>query len=147
MHSEQLRVPLSWWLLALAFAASLVVAIWAYLGIGWGLGAALVSLAVVALWFEGYGRVPVAVDERGVTAGPSLLEWPYVGRAEALDPDQLSTAMHEGSNAAAYYLTRPYTKGAVRIEVDDPADPHPYWLVSTRHPQRVAELVNERVAR
>jgi hypothetical protein len=28
--------------------------------------------------------------------------------------------------------------GAVQVLLDDPADPTPYWLVSTRHPERLA---------
>ncbi|MGA9746160.1 MAG: DUF3093 family protein, partial [Nocardioides sp.] len=36
----------------------------------------------------------------------------------------------------------PYLARSVQVPVDDPGDPAPYWLVSTRHPQRlVAALV------
>ncbi|HEY5420452.1 MAG TPA: DUF3093 family protein, partial [Marmoricola sp.] len=34
--------------------------------------------------------------------------------------------------------TRPYLKAAVRVPVSDPDDPAPYWLVGTRHPDRLA---------
>jgi hypothetical protein len=30
----------------------------------------------------------------------------------------------------------------VRVEVDDPADPTPYWMLSTREPRRLAESIN-----
>ena len=33
---------------------------------------------------------------------------------------------------------RPYLSRAVRIGIDDPADPTPYWLVSSRRPDRLA---------
>jgi hypothetical protein len=39
------------------------------------------------------------------------------------------------ADARAYLLLRPYLKRAVRVEITDPADPTPYWLVSTRHPK------------
>jgi hypothetical protein len=32
----------------------------------------------------------------------------------------------------------------VRVELTDPEDPTPYWLFSTRRPQRVAELLRAR---
>ena len=35
-------------------------------------------------------------------------------------------------------MLRPYIKTAVEITLDDPDDPVPYWLVSTRHPHRLA---------
>ncbi|MFC6344403.1 DUF3093 family protein [Nocardioides hankookensis] len=35
-------------------------------------------------------------------------------------------------------LLRPYLKRAVRVEITDPADPAPYWLVATRRPEELA---------
>lgn len=142
VHRERLHVPLSYWLLALAFALSLVVAIGAYLGPWWALGVAAASMAVVALLLLSYGHAQLVVDERGVQAGRALLTWPHVGAAEALDRGEAREALGVGANVAAYYLTRPYTPGAVRIQVRDHADPHPYWLVSSRHAQKVAEAIN-----
>ena len=34
--------------------------------------------------------------------------------------------------------------GTVRVEVADPADPTPYWLTSTRHPERIVEVLSAR---
>ena len=45
------------------------------------------------------------------------------------------------ADVRAYLLLRPYVQRAVRIEVVDPADPTPYWLVSTRHPERLAQAL------
>ena len=42
------------------------------------------------------------------------------------------------ADARAYLLLRPYLKRAVRVEIADPADPTPYWLVATRHPETLA---------
>ena len=47
------------------------------------------------------------------------------------------------ADARSYLLTRPYVKQLVRIEVNDPADPHPAWLVSTRHPRRLAAVAEQ----
>ncbi|HEY5784856.1 MAG TPA: DUF3093 family protein [Microlunatus sp.] len=38
-------------------------------------------------------------------------------------------------------MLRPYAKEAVELTLDDPADPVPYWLVSTRRPTRLAEAI------
>jgi hypothetical protein len=40
-------------------------------------------------------------------------------------------------------VLRPYVKTAVEITLADPDDPVPYWLVSTRHPQRLAAAMQE----
>ncbi len=31
----------------------------------------------------------------------------------------------------------------VRIEITDPADPTPYWIASSRHPEKIAQLLNQ----
>ena len=30
----------------------------------------------------------------------------------------------------------------VRIRITDPVDPTPYWLTSTRHPERIVEMLS-----
>ena len=51
------------------------------------------------------------------------------------------------ADARAYLLLRPYLRRAVRIAIDDPADPTPYWLVSTRRPTRLAAALTDATAR
>lgn len=41
-------------------------------------------------------------------------------------------------DARAYLLIRGWIPSVVRVDLDDPSDPTPYWLVSTRHPRRLA---------
>jgi hypothetical protein len=35
-------------------------------------------------------------------------------------------------------VLRPWVDGVVRVALTDPADPAPYWLVSTRRPEVLA---------
>jgi hypothetical protein len=35
----------------------------------------------------------------------------------------------------------PFVPTAVRVELHDPADPTPYWLVGTRHPHHLAAAI------
>ena len=48
----------------------------------------------------------------------------------------------EYADARAYLVLRPYLKRAVKVEITDPADPAPYWLVCTRHPEELAKALN-----
>ena len=34
----------------------------------------------------------------------------------------------------------------MKVQITDPADPAPYWLISTRHPERLAGAVQQLVA-
>ena len=46
------------------------------------------------------------------------------------------------ADARAYLLLRPYLSRAVMVPVDDPADPTPYWLVSTRRPDELVAALD-----
>ena len=50
------------------------------------------------------------------------------------------------ADARAYLLLRPFLKRAVRVEITDPADPAPYWLVSTRHGEALVRALSDRAA-
>ncbi len=56
----------------------------------------------------------------------------------ALDADATRRLAGVEADARAYLLLRPYLKRAVRVDVTDPADPAPYWLLSTRQPDELA---------
>ena len=62
----------------------------------------------------------------------------HLGATELLDADGTRRVAGVDADARAYLLLRPYLKRSVRVEITDPADPAPYWLVSTRHPDQLA---------
>jgi Protein of unknown function (DUF3093) len=41
----------------------------------------------------------------------------------------------------AFVLHRPWIGPAVRVDLDDPADPTPYWIFSVRHPEALLECL------
>ena len=51
----------------------------------------------------------------------------------------LTVLIHAGvdADARAYLLIRPYLKRSVRVELRDPRDATPYWLVSSRRPEQL----------
>ena len=54
-------------------------------------------------------------------------------------PDNLDDlAQQVEADARAFLLLRPYVKTAVRVDLEDPADPTPYWLLSSRRPEALA---------
>jgi hypothetical protein len=55
-----------------------------------------------------------------------------------LDAEATRLLAGRDANVHAYLLLRPYLKRAVRVDVVDPSDPVPYWLVSTRRPEELA---------
>lgn len=137
-YAERLFVPLRWWvqatMLVATFWLALVVAVPPVAA--FGITAAIAAL--VAVGFLRYGAMPVRVADGELRAGRAHLPLAYVGEVTPLDKEQTRLMAGRDADTRAFLAMRPYVKRAVRVEVTDPADPAPYWLVSTRRPQQLA---------
>jgi hypothetical protein len=137
-YAERLAVPLRWWALATMFLASVLLAFlvampaWVALA-----GAGALTAATVAL-LAGYGSATVVVHDGHLTAGRARIPVAVLARPETLGPEATRRALGPEADARAYLLVRPYLRESVRVAVVDPGDPTPYWLMSTRHPGRLA---------
>lgn len=136
-YSERLHVPLRWWvqgtMLIATFWLALVVAVPEPLA--WTVTAA--ALLVLLGGFLAYGA-RVSVHDNVLRAGKAHIGLEFVGAVEPLDAQDTRRVAGVDADARAYLVLRPYLKRAVKVEITDPADPAPYWLISTRHPIRLA---------
>ena len=136
-YAERLTVPLRWWVQGMMLVVSLWLAVLVatpdaeYLA--WIVGG-LALVAMIAL-FVGYGGVSVSVDREALRAGRAHIALEHLGAATALDADGVRRQAGVDADARAYLLLRPYLKRGVKVEITDPADPAPYWLVSCRRPE------------
>jgi hypothetical protein len=117
------------------------------LGIGFGLVVApfgatvsvvvavVMTLVLAALLLATATAVGVRGDR--FVAGRANIPVTFLGGAEALDATGMRQAHGPELDARAYLCLRGWIGAGVRVAVTDPADPAPYWLVSTRHPDRV----------
>lgn len=140
-YSERLSVPLRWWvqgtMLVVMFWLALVVAIpWTP---AWAI--AVLALAAMAGVLVAYGWARVEVGGGWLRAGRARIETRYVGACTPLDAEETRRTAGRDADARAYLLLRPYLPRAVRVEITDPADPVPYWLVCTRNPDRLAKAL------
>ena len=95
-------------------------------------------LLVVYGFFLWVGLARVVVRDGVLYAGAAHIELAHLGTPEPLDAQATRLVHGREADARAFLLTRPYLKRSVRVPVDDPADPTPYWLLSSRHPDRLA---------
>ena len=139
--AERLTVPLRWWVQATMLVASLWLALVVALpgALAWTISAAAMALAVGLLL--SYGSARVVVGDGVLRVGRARIGAEHLGAATALDADATRRTAGVDADARAHLVLRPYLKRAVRVEIADPADPTPYWLVSTRHPDRLAAAV------
>jgi hypothetical protein len=133
-YEERLAVPLRWWLLGTMLVTSLGLAVLVALppaaaGIVTGLAALGMAMALVT-----YGGARVRINDGELWAGRAHIDVRLLGPATQLDPTATRKLAGVDADARAYLLLRPYLQRAVRVDLHDPADPTPYWLVSSRRP-------------
>jgi hypothetical protein len=141
-YQERIAVPVRWWVLAAlgALAIALVsTALPVFLLVA-NTVLAVVGLAVALR----ASTLHVVVDDEGLGAGRARLPWSAIGTVVALDATAAAALRSRDADPRAYLALRGWVGTAVRVDVDDPADPTPYWYVSTRHPTELAAALTQR---
>jgi hypothetical protein len=140
-YDERLGVPLRWWALATMFLATVLLAFLVAAPVWVAFSGTAVLVALVVALFVGYGTARISVHDGLFRAGRAQIPVSLLGEVTALDAPARQRLAGVDADARAYLLLRPYLQRAVRVDLADPADPTPYWLVSTRRPaQLVAAL-------
>jgi hypothetical protein len=145
LFRERLTVPWAWWLLAGLAAVSMLAAVGFYLGPVWGVAVAAVVLAIAAAVFAS-AAITISVDRTALQVGRSVIEVAYLGEVTALDAEQAQRRAGVDADVRAHLVLRPYVGKAVEIVLNDPDDPVPYWLVSTRRPVELAAALRTAAA-
>ena len=140
-YREHLRVPVSWWLLAVPCVAILGAEIYAGFG---GFIPPLVDAvfaAAVVGFLLAWGAATIEVADGTLRAGGATLPLSRAGDVMALDEKQAALLRGPRGDPAAHLMLRPYLKRAVYIALADPGSGVPYWLVATRHPAELAAAI------
>jgi hypothetical protein len=137
-YRERLGVPFRWWVQGAMLVATLWLALVVAVPgtVAWPVTGG--ALLVMAACFLAYGNARVEVADGELRAGRAHIAGTHLGAVEALDPEQTRRVAGAEADARAYLVLRPYLRRAVRVAITDPADPTPYWLVCTRHPDELA---------
>ena len=140
-YDERLGVPLRWWVQGTMLVATLWLAVAVAMPAVAAWIVTAVALAVLALGLWSYGAARISVADGTFRAGRAHIEARHVGTAVPLDAEETRRTAGAEADARAYLLLRPYLKRAVKVEITDPADPAPYWLVCTRRPEELARAL------
>lgn len=141
-YEERLVAPPLWWLGGLALALLLAAAV--HSG---GSGArAVVPYVVVPLVVLG----ALAALSRGhVRLADGVLHVPgaripvqVLGGITPLDREATRQVRGPLAEPLAFVVTRPWLAQSVRLQLEDPEDDTPYWLVGTRRPQELAAALD-----
>ncbi|WP_210441039.1 DUF3093 domain-containing protein [Nocardioides xinjiangensis] len=148
-YAERLTVPLRWWAQGTMLVASLWLAVLVAVPesqvVVWAVTAA--AFAALVTFLVGYGNVRVAVEGDTFHAGRAHVPLRHVGEVTALDAEAVRRLAGVDADARAHLVLRPYLKRGVRVDIVDPTDPTPYWLVSCRRPDALVSALEATRAR
>lgn len=142
-YDERLSVPLRWWVQGTMLVATLWLAMIVALPATAAWTITAIAMAGLALGLLAYGAARVTVEGGFLRAGRARIAGFHLGGSSALDAEATRRISGAEADARAYLLLRPYLKRAVQVEITDPADPAPYWLISTRRPDDLARALAE----
>lgn len=144
VYEERLVPPPSVWLAVLGVAG--VAAATVHGGApGWRAVVPYVVLLPVALGVLLHlsrGRVRVADGVLHVPGARIPLD--QLGGVTPLDREGTRRLRGPLAQPQAFVATRGWLTGSVRVQVEDPEDDTPYWLVGTRHPRQLAAALQRR---
>jgi hypothetical protein len=104
--------------------------------------AVLLPLVLVLLALGSRGRVQV---RDGVLHVPGArIPLVHLGAGVVLDRESLRRQAGPMADRDAFLVSRPWLHSAVRVMVTDPDDDTPYWIVGTRHPERLLAALGVR---
>ena len=138
---EVIRAP--FWLLAFIYFLfmSLVVAVWAAIGnlpalITWVVSTVLIVLIALK------STLVIEISETELRAGPAHIELKYLGQATALDSKEMGRLRTRDADPASFLIFRFWRSTGVKVEIKDPRDKTPYWLITSKHNKELAEILN-----
>jgi hypothetical protein len=126
------------WLLALV--VDVILAVELLIGFAtiplWLIFVVVIALTLVVLFWV--GRIRVAVTDDEFQVDDARLPVSVISDVIALDQRGRLEVLGVGAHPLAFVIQRPWIGPAVQVLLDDPADPTPYWVVSTREPVKLA---------
>lgn len=147
VHSEKMWVPLWWWPAGLAIAVILAAEV--HMGApgvrAWLPYLILLPLPVWALYWLSRMRVEVVRGENGsgqLRVGQAHLPLDVIAKAAVVPATAKSAALGRQLDPLAFVQHRTWVKTMVLIVLDDPDDPTPYWLVSTKRPDDLVSALS-----
>ncbi|MCX6441016.1 MAG: DUF3093 family protein [Actinobacteria bacterium] len=140
-YREVIRMPL--WLLSLIylFFLSFVMSIWVSLG---DLPAliAVCALSGLLLILAVKSALVIEVDEVELRVGNAHIELKYLDTTISLSTDDMKRIRTRDANPSAFLAIRFWNAHGVKVELNDIRDSTPYWLITSKKSQELAQLLN-----
>ena len=106
------------------------------------IGIAVGLILVISIWAALFFLAPVIqVGSSHLTVARAKMPRSLLGNIEEIAKDQIFSERGPKLDPAAHKVFQGTVKTAIKITVNDPNDPTPYWIISTRKPAQLAEVL------
>ncbi len=139
VYSERLSPSTGWWITMMLLSAMTSLLALPISQVAAVILPILVAAAVI-LWMRSLSA-RVVVTEESFVAGPARIDRSFISNVTGYDAAGSFAQRGHLLDVRAFLMLRPWVKTVVRVEISDPSDPTPYWLVSTRNPESLAALL------
>ena len=147
---EKLRWPLTVWSIYLALCATISFSIWAALGNFVAAIATLLQFSLISFWSV-RNTLVIAVhttpNKVMLHVDRAQLPLQYIKDVTVLDSRQMSLLRTRDAKPSAHLTLRFWVKTGIKIDVLDPLDPTPYWLISTKNGVLLKEVITRNLYR
>ena len=138
---EVLRPPI--WVLAFIYFLflSVVLSVWA----AFDNRTALITLALATLatiWIAVAMKTEITFDGNILRIDQANIEVRYLSKATALDKLAMRALRTRDADPAAYLAIKFWEPQGLRIDLNDPRDKTPYWLITSKRGDEIAALLN-----
>jgi hypothetical protein len=119
---------------------SLVIALWA----AFDNTVAFTSFvaATIAIIYIAYAmRSTITFDGEELRIDRAHIESKYLGKVTILDSGAMRLLRTRDADPAAYLAIKFWAPTGIKIEVTDPRDPTPYWLITSKRGEEIAALL------
>ena len=105
----------------------------------------LITLLLTTLTFIGIfrSRLIIEVKQGKLFVAGAKIEKKFIGQVTALNPAEMKLLRGRDANAIAFTEVRFWIKSGVKVEVNDANDPVPYWLISSKHTEKLVSAINK----
>lgn len=134
--------PAAWLFISTALVIPASLLVFLPINIYVGIAAALVLyLGTLALLLA--SATKIEVTQSHFIAGKARLPLEIIGALDQFAGTEATLERGQRLDARAFLVIRGWVDPVVRVELIDPNDPVPYWIVSTRHPEAVSQAIEQ----
>lgn len=141
IFKEVLRPPI--WVLAFIYFLflSIVLSIWAVFDNR--VTFATLAISTIALiWIAIAMKSEITFDGDILRIDQAKIERKYLGQVTVLDRTAMRLLRTRDADPAAYLAIKFWEPKGLRIDLNDPRDKTPYWLITSKRGEEIAALLN-----